>query len=210
MKRVYLDNIGLLENIVREDQEEMTYTKFLNSIKKFLGNLLNDPINAKPSIDLLVKGLYKSKLINLLSNQGVLTWEKKDDTDENGNSLFVIKYKVPRNNFERKIKKLYIKIFEKNVPEAISTETNVDECGGATTAAAVNNVAPIVPLGQSVKKKPLYYFTESQVKMIEETTSTFTVGAYQYDVPFSFKRPDGKKDDAYIHNKKGGICCDQT
>lgn len=188
-------------------EKEVTYYSFLSHIKAFLRSLLNDPVNCKVDDFFIENNLSKSKLIFLLKNKGIIiASEKIDDSSENdkNDTIFKIKYLIPRKNFERKIKRLYSKLFEVNIPDKHSLyEDGEGSIAGATSAVAVNNCAPVVPFGQVNRRK--IYITDEQLKRLEEQLTTFNAGDYQYDVPFIFKDKNEKKDDAYIHNKKGGI-----
>lgn len=188
-------------------EKEVTYYSFLSHIKAFLRSLINDPINCKIDNFFLENNINKSKLLFLLKSKGIIiSSEKIDDSkeDEGNNANFKIKYLIPRKNFERKIKRLYSKLFEKNLPSEIYLKEEGDGgMAGATSASVANDNAPVAPFGQVNRRK--IYITNEQLKRLEEQLTTFNAGDYQYDVPFMFKDKDGKKDDAYIHNKKGGI-----
>ena len=107
----------------------MTYYSFLSNVKSFLKDLLNNPSTAKPSMELMAKGFNRSKLLSYLVNKGIITKDEKIvDEDENGNPQTAVmngKYKVPKKDFDKKMKKLYIGLFEKNLPEPISH----NQCG---------------------------------------------------------------------------------
>ena len=160
------------------EELEMSEYKFYNYIKKFLHDLLVDPVNAKPCQQLSILGYTRYKLLYYMKNCGIIEKEEKiNDTDENGElkpATMMVKYKVPKKNFERKLKKLYIKLFERNVPktdkEVVSEE---GECGGATGSDASGQYS-----------QPLFGVQRRQLYDVEESTTTSTVGDYQYTVPF--------------------------
>ena len=185
-------------------ENNVTYYSFLSQIKGFLRAILKDPVNCKIDDFFIQNNISKSKLLNLLKRYNIIeVSEKVDDSNK-----FKIKYSIPRKNFERKIKRLYSRLFEVNLP----TKENIDEDGesgvcGATTASAVNDTAPILPMGGINRRR--IYLTNEQLTNLREALTTFNAGNYQYDVPFMFKDADGKKDDCYIHNKKGGISADR-
>ena len=205
MKRIFVKNIDIISEIIKNDQTQMSYYNFLSKIKDFLGHLLIDPINSKPDISLIACGLYKSRLLKLLINRNII----ERDTDINykdGHAMFKIKYRIPKKNFERKIKRLYSKIFEVNLPHdnrLMEDGEGDGTFGGATSSAVSNDNAPIAPLGQVQRRN--IYITNEQLKKIQEALSTFSAGDYQYDVPFQFKDENGNNDETYIHNKPGGI-----
>ena len=158
---------------------EMTEYKFYNNIKKFLADLLADPVNAKPTDILLKNKLTRSKLLKYLIGLGILERDNKlSDKDENGmpkNVTMLTKFKVPRKNLDRKLKKMWIRLFERNIPERKhNTELN-EEGEGATTADASGEfVQPLFSVQR--RKMPVE---------VEEATTTSTAGNYEYDVPFA-------------------------
>ena len=158
---------------------EMTEYKFYNNIKKFLADLLADPVNAKPTDILLKNKLTRSKLLKYLIGLGILERDNKlSDKDENGmpkNVTMLTKFKVPKKNLDRKLKKMWIRLFERNIPERKhNTELN-EEGEGATTADASGEfVQPLFSVQR--RKMPVE---------VEEATTTSTAGNYEYDVPFA-------------------------
>lgn len=164
-------------------QLEMTEYKFNNAIKKYLHDLLVDPVNAEVPDVLKMYGYRRSRLIGILKNNDLLRKsEHIVDKDENGmdkTATMQVKYQVPKKNFDRKLRNLYIKLFERNVPERnIEDTVNEDgECGamGATNASSSGQYS-----------QPLFPMQRRQMPVdIEEDTTTSTVGNYQYDVPFA-------------------------
>lgn len=154
--------------------EELTMSeyKFYNNVKDFLRTLLSDPINADVSLTFKKYGITRSKLLRMLLNNGIVEVDEKiNDTDEFGNpktATMMVKYRVPKAKFEHKLKKLYIKLFEKNVPEQTITED------GATGSDASGQ---FVQPAFGIQRRTF-------ANDIEEATTTSTVGDYQYDVPF--------------------------
>lgn len=160
-------NIIISEKMVKllEDANKMTEYRFTSNMRFFIRNLLVDPINAQVPPEFSQRGYTKSRLIQILINNGLL--EKHNtlsDTDENGQPKPVTmlvkystpdedkdqtrpkspEYRVPESGFARKLKKLYIKMFERNVPTPMkkkSEEKLMEDgegggamMGGATTA----------------------------------------------------------------------------
>lgn len=175
--------------IIREDvaneigkRMEMTEYKFNNSIKKFLSDLLTDPVNAKPSGLLRSYGITRSRLLQMMLNVEMIERsERISDKDENGQpkeATMMVKFRVPKKNFDRKLKKLYIRLFERNLPDRKTQEVNINEDGeGATSADASGQFSqPVFP----VQRRKIYRESEE----IDETTATSNVGSYEYDVPF--------------------------
>ncbi len=173
------------------EEFEMTEYKFNNNIKHFLSNLLSDPVNAKPSYLLAQHGLVRSKLLKMMENIGMIERDEKiSDTDENGQlktATMMVKFRVPKKNFDRKLRKLWIRLFERNLPEK-----KINEDGeGATSADASGQFSqPVFP----IQRRSMLGDTD-----IEEATATVSVGNYQYDVPFA-----GDKESLARKNGVGG------
>lgn len=187
-------------------EKEITYYSFSSNVKSFLKDLLNNPSTAKPSFELMAKGLNRSKLLSYLLSKGIITKDEKIvDEDENGNpqtAVMNIKYKVPKKNFDRNMKKLYIKLFEKNVPEEISSIKNEDCGDGATNASSSGQFSQPV---FGVQRREIYNTKPNDD--IEEATTTMNTGDYQYTVPFggdksTLKRKNGVKGSISINRIK--------
>ena len=102
--------------------EEITYFRFLSEVRAFLSKLLKDPIKAQPSSYLKNRDVTRKKLIDDLLKRDVLERHEKilDPTNsEEKEAKYVVKYKVHKKDFEKRIRRLYIKYFEKNVNESV-------------------------------------------------------------------------------------------
>lgn len=124
--------------------EETTYYRFLSEVKGFLSRLLKNPINANVSEYLKERDFNKSKLIRVLLKRDVIERHENILTPEKSDKNVVeytVYYKVKRKDFERKIKKIYIQYFEKNVPKKEDiNETSCGACmGGATSTSSVGS-----------------------------------------------------------------------
>lgn len=121
VKRVIFKNLNILSEAIKEANEEMTYFTFAHSVKTFLVDLLQNPTSAKPNLLLNAHKLNRSRLIELLIKFGIIEKDENIvDKDENGNpttATMSVKYKIPKKNFSRKVRKLFIKLFEKNLPK---------------------------------------------------------------------------------------------
>lgn len=174
-----------MARIIKEDLQ-MTKYKFVNAIKKFLHDILIDPVNATPPPILSLYGYNRYKLLRYLINYNIIEKEERIiDTDENGNPSKVtmkVKYKVPKKNFERKVDRLYIRFFEKNTPDKDDIVTEDGEAIGATGSDASGQY-----------NQPLFGLQRRHIYDIDETTSTFNVGDYQYDVPFCNDKEASKR-----------------
>ena len=187
--------IVITESVFDEINKSMGISeyKFYNNVKSFLSSLLADPVNTKPSDLLLSYGITKKVLINQMISLGMLERSVRiSDKDENGEpkeATMMVKYKVPKKNFERKLNRLWIRLFEKNLPPRKQRTPKSDELNeegeGATSAVSSGEVVtPLFPIQR--RKMP----TE-----VEEATA----GNYEYDVPFA-----GDEETLARHNGKGG------
>ena len=234
MGRNFIINEETLEKV--REKLEMTPDRFNSNIRYFLHQLMSDPVNAQPTFALKENGLTRAKLLYYLKKFNVIErHDRVSDKDENGEYKdkatmkvsFTIKgkiddeeeYRVPRNNFDRKIEKMRRYIFEKNLPKRefrklpVRAQELDEEGGGATSASACNASAPVQPIfgkpisrtiyeGENQESKPRpgrnFVISEEQLEKIKEATATTTVGDYQYTVPFganpndpTMKRHDG-------------------
>lgn len=98
------------------EEEDVTFYKFFTEVKNFIQDLLDDPIGAKPSGFFKAHGISRSLLLNKMLDRDIIT--KKENIDEPNDadgkmkSMHYLQYKVPRKNFEQKIKRLYSYFFE--------------------------------------------------------------------------------------------------
>lgn len=170
---------------------EMTEYKFNGGVKKFLHDLLVDPINADTNDVLKANGLDRNTLIKHLRDCGMLTSNQHiNDKDENGSprtATMKVRYSVPKKNFSRKLKRLFIRLFEENLP------INEEDGGGGFISGGGDSGQFSQPLfGKPVKQK-------GYGETMDEASTTQTVGNYQYDVPFA-----GDKETLARHNGEGG------
>lgn len=101
---------------------DITYYRFLSEVRSFLSKLLKDPIKAQPSVYLKNRDVTRKKLIDDLLKRDVLERHEKilDPTNsDEKEAKYVVKYKVHKKDFEKRIHRLYIKYFEKNVNESV-------------------------------------------------------------------------------------------
>ena len=184
-----------------DKEMEMTEHKFHSNIRNFISQILQDPVNAQPSILLKANGLSRSVLLKYLLQSGILVRnERISDRDENGEpktATMMVKFRCPKKNFDRKIQKLYMRLFEKNLPqrqihlrhEEINEEGEGGAMGGATSAASSGQF--IQPFGSVQRRK--------MPTEIKETATTMNTGNYQYTVPFG-----GDKETLARKNGDGG------
>ena len=183
--------IIVTENIMNDlsGTMEISEYKFYSTIKKFLGNLLTDPVNASAPFLLRCHDLDKARLIKLLLSKGIIEKEERIE-DKYGDSgtktvTMIIKYKVPKKDFDRKLKKLYIELFEENLPILEDGATGCDSSGQYSA--------------------PLFGVYKRTFSDIKEATATSGVGAYQYDAPAfgdkeSLSRRDRRNGSVSVNN----------
>lgn len=204
MKRIYV-NAETLKEAVDYLNDEITFFGFLSNTKAFLKGLLTNPLNTDVNDYLKRHGLNRKDLLNALMTRGIVEKETKI-VDVNGSDKFSISYKIPKRNFERKMRRLYSTLFEKNeiTESIISEEEGVPMAamsgGGATgTNNALQDGGNNFNAGGYVNKmgtvRRKIYVTEEQAKILKEMGAG-DAGNYQYDVPMKF---NGGNDPAYDH-----------
>lgn len=187
------------------DYSEMTEQKFHSNIRKFISELLQDPVNAQPSSLFKFYGLNRSSLLHhLLSGNNPIIRKKEriSDRDENGEpktATMMVKFSCPKKDFDRKLQKLFIKLFERNVPPRKpytykDSKLNEEGEGGATAADASG--AFVTKLGNGNDATGIMR-RKMPVELAE--TDTNSVGDYQYTVPFG-----GDKETLARKNGVGG------
>ena len=187
--------IVLSEDAARRVQEmmKMTEYKFNSAVKSFLSELLADPVNAQPADILTSHKLTRGRLLRYLLSSGIVEKDERiSDKDENGQpktATMMVKYRVPKHRFEAKLKNLYIRLFERNVPQK-----PVNEDGeGATSADASGQFS-----------QPMFGVMRRQMPTEIAETASGDVGDYQYIVPFpgddeTLARHNGKGDSVSIN-----------
>ena len=124
-----------------QESLSMTKFKFLANMKKFLANLLTDPVNSEPEYIFKHNGLNKTDLINhLLDNNIILRKNTIDDHDADGKphtAKMVIKYTVPKNRLNDKLDCLYDILF----PSIINEDGCAGAMGGGMGGAASANIS---------------------------------------------------------------------
>lgn len=188
--------VYITEDMARQINEyvKMAKYKFVRSIKGFLHDLLVDPVNAKVPFILKAHGFSRYDLIRRLMNEKILfKKEQIIDKDEDGNyrkATMRVTYMVKKKDFERKIRNLYIKMFEKNVPKRVNECDGGCGCGDGSCAGSTNAGASgqfVTPIfGSPISRGPIYKpksDKKKKKKELDETTATTNVGNHTYDVP---------------------------
>ena len=113
------------------NHKEMTRYAFISHIEDYLKQLLKDPLHADTDEFLKYHGLNGPDTLSLLLKRSIPDDEtsailikkigiKDNGTDEKGNRLkdsFTIKYSIPRKDYTKKMRNLYINLFENNIIE---------------------------------------------------------------------------------------------
>lgn len=162
------------EDMEMNNKEEVTMYSFESHLKSFLKSILTDPVNGDIDDFFKENGISKSNLIKSLKKMGMLEVEEKID-DETGQATMKIQYKVPKKNFDRNLRKLYIRYFERNVPPRQKQEQNITEDGEAPMAGATNTSSsgqysqPVFPM-----QRRKIYATEDLEKMVSESIKKYS------------------------------------
>lgn len=163
---------------------ETTFYRFLSEVRAFLCKLVKDPIKAEPGKYLKDRNFNKTKLVNSLIRRDVLERHEKilDSTNsEEKEAKYVVKYKVRKKDFERRIYKIYIQYFEKNEPEKVNE--SVFENEEEMKEKILNS-----PDGKIYKQRGGIKECEGGAAAggdgMGGATATSTVGDMGYDVPF--------------------------
>lgn len=193
MKIIYVNNKALQE-AVDYLNDEITFFGFISHAKHFLKQLLLSPSTADIDEYLKKHGLDRKELLNLFIEKGVVEKETKIE-NKGDKDKFILTYKIPKQNFERKLRRIYISLFEKNeISESITLKET--DCGGVMQAGGSNPDSGqyTTPLGKVQRRK--IYLTKEQSDFLKETT-THDAGNYQYDVPLNLI---DKNDPTLNHN----------
>lgn len=124
------------ERLLKEEME-MTEYKFKGSVKRFLSDLIKDPITSEPGNVLTLNGLSRAKLIKILVKRGILEKHMKIvDKNADGETMeakMKVTFKVPKpegkrpqKEFDKKLHRLYVELFEKNLPKKREVNESMD------------------------------------------------------------------------------------
>ena len=103
----------------KETNKKLPFLTFYEEIVKFLKGILNDPIKTKPSEILIELGLSNGELRKKLYDYNVITKKENidepfDETTGKKTSRYYVSYKVHKEKFKDKIRKLYNDLFDIN------------------------------------------------------------------------------------------------
>lgn len=98
-----------------KDALTMTHFKFNSNIKKFLADLLEDPVNCEPNVIFKHNGIDKNKLLKGLEARKVIIKKMNiDDHDSDGKphkAMMIVKYSVPKDRFQEKLDTVFDDFF---------------------------------------------------------------------------------------------------
>lgn len=189
------------------DEFEMTEYKFNSNVKQFLHDLLVDPVNADTTFLLKVNGFDRPRLLKLLIDSGIVEkMQKLSDKNKDGSFKTVtmkVKYRVPKKDFDHKLKKLFISQFEQNLGECTAAGAAV---GGAGEGGSEGYQFSQPVFSGMVSQVGYNGHKKNNKKELDET-STADVGDYQYTVPFggdkeTLSRGDGIGGSTSMHRLK--------
>lgn len=100
----------------KDEEETPPFLTFYEEVLKFVKGLLNDPINTKPSTKLKSYGITNGELRQKLYDYDVITKKENidepfDETSGKKVSRYYVSYKVHKENFKDKIRKMYNDLF---------------------------------------------------------------------------------------------------
>lgn len=183
--------------------EEVTKYMFQSNVKSFLKKLSGQPISCEINEDLKAMGFTKESLIQELIDRNFIKKIRKIENGEtNKDDRFSISYEFFSKGFERKMERFYNDWRKKNpqnvnestaagaVTPGIGADSTMGNTGAYDTKLKMEGDDDNV-----IRKTKKIYITQQQ---LDEATTTFNSGNYEYDVPF----PMDKKDPT-LTRKKG-------
>jgi hypothetical protein len=111
IKRIILSEEQL--NVIKENSEEITFYEFSTNMRDFIKGLLKNPLSCKLPEFFKEKGYTKKKMVTYLEKIGMI--EKKSEKINMKvpeEPLYQIQYQVPRSNFDIKMRRIFVKLFE--------------------------------------------------------------------------------------------------
>lgn len=146
MKNIYITE-NQLKVLAEKQDNEITFYEFFVNVKKFLKDLLTKPAQAEPNQMLLHK-IDKTELLRKMEDLGIIKKSEKIDevtVDEDTKKVakHFVQYKVPKRNFEDKVKELYKKVIKEqfvfaNEQELVDEIKAMDNDGAYATRGGLN------------------------------------------------------------------------
>lgn len=120
-----------LKNRTMSAHNEMTRYAFISHMEDYMKKLLTDPLHADTDDFLKYHGFDGPKALSVLlkridptdENSAILiktTNIKDNGVDDSGKRLkdsFIVKYRIPRKDYNKKMRNMYISLFESNIIE---------------------------------------------------------------------------------------------
>lgn len=187
-------------------KSKMTRYAFIEHMKDYMKELLSQPLKADTD-DFLhgfgIDGPSALKMLLMKTDPNdeysaiVIRNERIKDNgyDENGNKLkdtFEVKYKIPRKDFKKKLRNLYINLFEQNIIEdsPINEDLNYNEMPLSSTPnpfkdkkfGKVQSQCRPGSTGDRFAKYVNDNDNDYEPKLIDDEKKNLTEGAWGYDI----------------------------
>lgn len=122
MKNIYITE-NQLKKLYEQENEEVTFYEFFVNVKKYLKDLLTKPADAEPS-SILTRNVSKNELLKKMTDLGIIKKSEKIDEvtveeDTKKVAKHFVQYKVPKRNFEEKVKELYKEVVSENISKSV-------------------------------------------------------------------------------------------
>lgn len=177
--------------------EEVTHYNFISNVTAFLEKLRKQPITCDINDRLKEIGFTKETLISELEKRNIIQKITKieNHTKSPKDDRFSVAYERFGKGFDRKMERFYNDWKRQNMKKINeATASGAGSCGiGAMgtegTVGAYEKPLELSENGKTpiIRKTKKVYFTQKQ---LDEATSTFSAGGYQYAVPFGAKKND--------------------
>lgn len=176
------------------EKKEMTRYAFISHMEDYLKKLLSDPLKADTDDFLKSYDIDGPKALEILTKRSNPDDEtsavviksasiKDNGFNEDGKKnkdTFVVKYKIPRKDYTRKMRDLYINLFESNIIDG----SPINEEGDASASGQFT-----APAFGPVMRRTLF-ITEEQAEYLKEATAGDS--SFMYTAPMSKGREHDK------------------
>ena len=118
---------------------ETSEYRFYSEVRVFISDLFRNFFKAQPSQYLKDRGFNKKKLVNELLSRKVIERSEKILDQSNSDKkepTYRVKYSLYDDNIDRKLNRMYIQHFKKNLPEK-KKSSEINEEGGASSCVSV-------------------------------------------------------------------------
>lgn len=204
--------------------DEVTRFGFISHMEDFIKQLLKDPKTAKADSYLERHGIDSPKAIEILIKRDnpddersavLMRKERIEDGgyDEEGKRLkdkFHVKYTLPRDGYDKKMKKIYVNLFEnyrcdnpllnEEGGEGATATANMTPAGNALGDVTVPLTTKPIKKQEHIYQPKTIQITEEQLDAIREATTTF--GMTRQGNAMGDMTPPGAFNDAETNNHK--------